>query len=192
MTNNITENFEYDLDHCLICGKDKEATNLINGVCEDCAEFIKQMFKEYRENESSPSKMTNKDIIDWLKAAKGICEWNYPLDISIAIDEAIQIIKDSDNKSKREIKMNAYKKKMLSELSKEQLLYLIEELSHSEYLIEEACIEVSKWHISSNEALDKIRKYIYTIPGFQDVTEFSAYIDMKMGKISVEEYRKGS
>lgn len=100
MTNNITENFGYDLDHCLICGKDKEATNLINGVCEDCAEFIKQIFKEHRENESSPSEMTNKEIIKWLEVAKGICEWDYPLDISIAIDKAIQIIKGSDNKSK--------------------------------------------------------------------------------------------
>lgn len=190
MTNNITENFEYDLDHCLICGKDKETTNLINGVCEDCAEFIKQMFKECRENEPSPSEMTTRDIIDWLEVARGLCEWDYPLDISIAIDKAIQIIKDSDNKPKSEVKMNAYKKKMLSELSKEQLLYLIEEFSHSEYLIGDICVEASKWHISSNEALDKIRGHIYTIPSFQDATEFSAYIDMKMGKISVEEYRK--
>ena len=100
MTNNMTGNFEYDLDHCLICGKDKETTNLINGVCEDCAESIKQIFKEYRENEPPPSEMTTKDIIDWLEVAKSVCEWDYPLDISIAIDKAIQIIKDSDNKSK--------------------------------------------------------------------------------------------
>lgn len=96
----MTGNFEYDLDHCLICGKDKETTNLINGVCEDCAEFIKQIFKEHRENEPPPSEMTTKDIIDWLEVAKSVCEWDYPLDISIAIDKAIQIIKDSDNKSK--------------------------------------------------------------------------------------------
>lgn len=86
--------------------------------------------------------------------------------------------------------MNTYKKKMLSELSKEQLLYLIEEFCHSEYLIDDICVEASKRHISSDEALAKIRKYIYTIPSFQDVTEFSAYINMKMDKISVEEYRK--
>lgn len=100
MTNNMTGNFEYDLDHCLICGKDKEIINLINGVCEDCAESIKQIFKEHRENEPPPSEMTTKDIIDWLEVAKSVCEWDYPLDISIAIDKAIQIIKDSDNKSK--------------------------------------------------------------------------------------------
>ena len=190
MTNNMTGNFEYDLDHCLICGKDKETTNLINGVCEDCAEFIKQIFKEHRENEPSPSEMTTKDIIDWLEVAKGICEWDYPLDISIAIDKAIQIIKDSDNKSKSEVEMNSYKKKMLSELSKEQLLYLIEKFSRSEYLIDDTCVEASKWHISSDEALDKIRRHIYTIPSFQDATEFSAYLDMEMGKISVEEHNK--
>ena len=186
----MTENFEYDLDHCLICGKDKETTNLINGVCEDCAESIKQMFKEYRENKPSPSEMTTKDIIDWLEVAKSIYEWDYPLDIPIAIDKAIQIVKDSDSKSKSGAKMNSYKKKMLSELSKEQLLYLIEKFSRSEYLIDDTCVEASKWHISPYEALDKIRRHIYTIPSFQDATEFSAYLDMKMGKISVEEYRK--
>lgn len=86
--------------------------------------------------------------------------------------------------------MTKNEKKVLNELSKEQLIYLIEQLNHSQFLISETCVDESKWHIESSKAVDKIRRYIYDMPSLYDATELKAYIDMKMEKISVEEYRK--
>lgn len=84
---------------------------------------------------------------------------------------------------------NQYKE-MLKQLPKEQLIYLIEQLAHSQFLIGETCVEESKQHIDSDKAVDKIRSYIYHMPNAYDVTKLKAYIDMKVGKISVSEYRK--
>lgn len=80
-------------------------------------------------------------------------------------------------------------KEVLKELSKEQLIYLIEQLDHSLILISETCVSESKWHIESKEAIRRIRDYIYDMPSLYDVTGLKAFIDMKMEKISVEEYR---
>ncbi len=81
-------------------------------------------------------------------------------------------------------------KKVLNELSKDQLIYLIEQLEHSLFLIGETCVSESKWHIESDKAVDEIRNYIYYMPSLYDVTKLKAYIDMKMKKISVEEYKE--
>ena len=81
-------------------------------------------------------------------------------------------------------------KETLNQLSKEQLIYLIEQLVHSQFLIGETCVEESKLHITSNEAIRKIREYIYNIPCISSPKELKAYIDMKMDKISVSEYRR--
>ena len=86
--------------------------------------------------------------------------------------------------------MTKHDKKTLNELSKEQLIYLIEQMNKSLFLISEVCVDESKWHIDSNKAVNKIRGYIYHMPSLCDITETKAYIDMKMEKISVEEYRK--
>lgn len=86
--------------------------------------------------------------------------------------------------------MTNIKKKVLSELSKEQLIYLIEQLVHSQFLIDCVLVDESKQHIDSDKAIDRIRKYMYNMPSMYDATELKAYIDMKMEKISVEEYRK--
>ena len=86
--------------------------------------------------------------------------------------------------------MTKHDKEVLNELSKEQLIYLIEQMDKSLFLIGEVCVDESKCHISSDKAVDKIRSYIYDMPSLHDVTETKAYIDMKMEKISVEEYRK--
>ena len=40
-------------------------------------------------------------------------------------------------------------KEILNELSKEQLIYLIEQYYHSQFLIGEVCVEVAKQHRSS-------------------------------------------
>ena len=81
-------------------------------------------------------------------------------------------------------------KGILNGLSKDQLIYLIEKFYHSQFLISEVCVEESKCHISSENAVEKIRSYLYNLPKTYNVTDFKALIDMKMGKITVEEYRK--
>ena len=81
-------------------------------------------------------------------------------------------------------------KEILNELSKEQLIYLIEKFYHSQFLISEVCVEESKQHISSKQAIQEIREYLYDMPSTYNVDNFKAQIDLKMGKITVDEYRK--
>ena len=81
-------------------------------------------------------------------------------------------------------------KEILNELSKEQLIYLIEQYYHSQFLIGEVCVNESKCHISSENAVQKIRSYLYDMPDTYNVDNFKARIDLRMGKITVEEYRK--
>lgn len=86
--------------------------------------------------------------------------------------------------------LNQLHKEMLNQLSKEQLIYLIEQLNHSLFLIGETCVDESKNHIDSNKAVNKIRDYIYRMPNCYDASELKAYIDMKMGKISIKKYKR--
>lgn len=86
--------------------------------------------------------------------------------------------------------MTKHDKQVLSELSKEQLIYLIEQLNHSQFLIGCVLVDESKCHIGSDKAIDKIRGYMYNMPSLYDATELKAFIDMKMEKISVDDYRK--
>ena len=81
-------------------------------------------------------------------------------------------------------------KEILNELSKDQLIYLIEQYYHSQFLISEVCVDESKCHISSENAVQKIRNYLYDMHNTYNVDNFKAQIDMGMGKITVEEYRK--
>ena len=81
-------------------------------------------------------------------------------------------------------------KEILNELSKDQLIYLIEQFYHSQFLISETCVDESKRHISSENAVQKIRNYLYDMPNTYNVDNFKAQIDMEMGKITVDEYRK--
>jgi hypothetical protein len=81
-------------------------------------------------------------------------------------------------------------KRILNELSKEQLIYLIEQLSHSQFLIGETLVDVSKWHIDSDTAVEQVRCCMYDMPSMNDATELKSYIDMKLGKITVAEYRR--
>lgn len=86
--------------------------------------------------------------------------------------------------------MIKHEKEILNELSKEQLIYLIEQLVHSQNLISCVCVRESKWELDSDKAVDVIRSYLYRMPDLYDVKETKAFIDMKMEKISVEEYKK--
>jgi hypothetical protein len=80
-------------------------------------------------------------------------------------------------------------KEVLNSLSKEQLIYLIEQLNNSMVLISEICVEESKLHVTSVKVIEDIRKCIYALHTLYDETETSAYIDMERGKISRHEYR---
>ena len=86
--------------------------------------------------------------------------------------------------------MTKHDKETLKKLSKEQLIYLIERLNHSLALIGTVCVDESKRHIDSDKAIDEIRNYIYDMPSMYNATELKAYIDMKMKKISIQEFRK--
>ena len=86
--------------------------------------------------------------------------------------------------------MIEHQKEQLIHLSKEQLIYLIEKLNDSQFMIGETCVDESKRHINSDEAVNKIRGYLYYIPNTYNLTNFKAHIDMEMGKITVSEYRK--
>ena len=88
------------------------------------------------------------------------------------------------------IHMTNQLKEILNELSKDQLIYLIEQYYYSQFLISEICVDESKQHISSENSIQKIRSYLYNLPKTYNVTDFKALIDMKMGKITVDEYRK--
>ena len=81
-------------------------------------------------------------------------------------------------------------KEILNELSKDQLIYLIEQFYHSQFLIGEVCVDESKYHISSEQAIQEIRNYLYDMPSTYNVDNLKAQIDMGMGKITVDEYRK--
>ena len=81
-------------------------------------------------------------------------------------------------------------KEILNELSKDQLIYLIEQYYHSQFLISEVCVDKSKQHISSEKAIKKIRNCLYDMPSTYNVDNFKAQIDLKMGKITVDECRK--
>ena len=81
-------------------------------------------------------------------------------------------------------------KETLNGLSKDQLIYLIEQFYHSQFLIGEVCVEESKQHISSERAIKKIRNCLYDMPNIYNVDNFKTQIDLKMGKITVDECRK--
>ena len=81
-------------------------------------------------------------------------------------------------------------KEILNELSKDQLIYLIEQFYHSQFLISEVCVYESKQHISSEQAIQEIRNYLYDMPSTYNVDNLKAQIDMGIGKITVDEYRK--
>lgn len=76
----------------------------------------------------------------------------------------------------------------MQSLSNEQLIYIIEQLLHSQGLISTICVEESKWHINSDEAVEQIRRSLYNMPSIDSRT-LPAYIDMQLGKITNEEFR---
>ena len=86
--------------------------------------------------------------------------------------------------------MTKHQKELFMTLSNEQLIYLIEQMHHSLFLIGEACVAESKGHIETADAIEDIRDNIYDLPSAYNEIDLKGYIDMKMGKITPQEYRK--
>lgn len=85
----------------------------------------------------------------------------------------------------------SYEKENLEKLSKEQLIYIIEQYEHLCTMISSVLVSESKLEIEPREAVHRIRKYMCESIGKTDLGDenFGAYINMKQGKISIEQYR---
>lgn len=85
-----------------------------------------------------------------------------------------------------------YIEENLNACSKEQLIFLIDKYWSSMCYIGEVCVDESKMHISSERAINKIREELRSLdfPFSSDSERLSAFIDYKMGKIKMTEYRK--
>lgn len=78
--------------------------------------------------------------------------------------------------------MTKHDKEVLQELSKEQLIYLIEQMKSSLCKIGEACVEESKGHRTPEEAVEDIRGYIFDMPILVDAEKTKRAIDLMMEK----------
>jgi hypothetical protein len=81
-------------------------------------------------------------------------------------------------------------KDTLNQLSKDQLIYLIENFQSSQFKIGEVLVDESKQHIDSDEAINRIRNHMYNVPSHYRINEFKAFLDLKLGKITYDEYTK--
>lgn len=83
-------------------------------------------------------------------------------------------------------------KKILNALTKEQLIFLINQYQHMEFLISEVCVNESKQHIPSEQAIEEIRKELRNcnLPFCTFTEEFISLLDYKMGKITLDEYEE--
>lgn len=76
----------------------------------------------------------------------------------------------------------------LTKLSKEQLIYIIEQYRRATLRMSNALVRESMRDIHSTDACDIIRDCLQDCD-FIRTRELAAYVDMKLGKISSEEYR---
>lgn len=83
-------------------------------------------------------------------------------------------------------------KENLENLSKKQLIYIIDKFDHLYCTVSEICVSESKLHIESKEAVYEIRKLCNDIQYDVDIKgkHIGDLINMKLGKITSEEYRK--
>lgn len=83
-----------------------------------------------------------------------------------------------------------YIKENLNACSKEQLIFLIDKYWNRMFNIGEICVDESKMHISSKKAVNKIRDECFDFPFSSNSERLLAFIDYKMGKNNMSEYRK--
>ena len=78
--------------------------------------------------------------------------------------------------------MTKHDKKVLQELSKEQLIYLIEQMKSSLCKIGEACVEESKGHRPPEQAIEDIRGYVFNMPSLVNAERAKIEIDLTTEK----------
>ncbi len=85
-----------------------------------------------------------------------------------------------------------YIEENLNACSKEQLIFLIDKYWSSMFIISEVCVDESKMHISSEKAITEIREELGSLdfPFACNSEILLAFIDYKMDKIKMTEYRK--
>lgn len=85
-----------------------------------------------------------------------------------------------------------YIEENLNAYSKEQLIFMIGKYWNSMCNISEICVDESKIHISPEKAVNKIREELRLpdLPFSSNSERFLAFIDYKMGKNNMSEYRK--
>lgn len=76
--------------------------------------------------------------------------------------------------------MTKHNKEVLQELSKEQLIYLIEQMKSSLCKIGEVCVSESKGHRTLEEAVEDIRGYIFDMPSLYNAERVKREIDIMM------------
>lgn len=81
-------------------------------------------------------------------------------------------------------------KEVYKDLTKEQLIYLVEQFKHSMFYIGEICIAESKSEMDSHAAVTQIRKNIFFPPFASGSKNLAKWIDYKRGIISEKDYRK--
>lgn len=83
-------------------------------------------------------------------------------------------------------------KKILNALTKEQLIFLINQYQNIEFIISEICVNESKQHIPSEQAIEEMRKELHNcnFPFYTSTEEFISLLDYKMGKITLGEYKE--
>ena len=79
----------------------------------------------------------------------------------------------------------------LNKCNYKQLMFIIDKLYQSLGSICKECIEESKRHIDSQNAIEDIRKHLNVLNDFQWHSDyFVDFIRCQMGEISVKEFRK--
>ena len=86
--------------------------------------------------------------------------------------------------------LQEWEKENLMQLSKEQLLYLIGQYKHTDFMISNVLIDESKSHISATDTIEKIRKYSCENSFLLRDKNLGSWIDMKEGKITQEKYNE--
>lgn len=83
-------------------------------------------------------------------------------------------------------------KKIFNALTKEQLIFLIKQYQHMTFMISEICVDESKQDISSEQAIEKIRKELRNcnFTSYVSIEEIILLLDYKMGKITLDEYKE--
>lgn len=82
------------------------------------------------------------------------------------------------------------KVEQLENLTKEQLIWLVNQSHHIEVIISEELVRESKKEVSSEHVIDKIRELLKNEYVSLNNEHLSDYIDMRMGKLTKEDYKK--